>query len=552
MKDRKTGVLARRAAALLALASLAACADLEAGTDPLSPEVGGPSLATSPGSPSYTTSTVGAVSRPGTGYLANAGTTCTRYVSTSGSDGNAGTSSSAPWATVAKALATVDNGAVVCVAPGTYSARKGETAFNGTETQPIVLRKTPGATGDVVLSAIADDPPIVISKDYWIVQDIEIDMNDRPDNGLRVDSAANYVTIRRVEVHSSAAGAAVSVRGNDVLIDDVEIHDNFRADGQDDHGIVIREAAARVTVRNSRLWDNGGDGVQCEDYSGGAYEPYDIWLEDNRIWTSSAAQGQTENAVDIKNCRRVSIRGTVSPAANASDRAGNKFYGFRARSNGTSEGAAIVIHYSANSVLVENTRIWDSCTGIAVGRGEDTSPIVQDLSIRRNVIFRLVSNSATGCKGDGIRISRADRVDIFHNTLDSIPRSAFRIGGDNTVSDPMDDVDVWNNIVRKATVWMDVNLPKVNDFASNNNLFWNSSTDLSNFRLNGTDMSRSTWNANTGADGSSIVADPLFVADPLNNDYYTQSTSPARDVARDNTSSPYGGSGPDIGFLETY
>ena len=557
MKDRKTRVPAWRAAALVALvslpAALAACADREAPMGPLSPETGGPSEATYPGSPTFSFDTAGAIHRPDTSYLAYAGTSCTRYVSRSGNNNWSGRTADSAWATVAKALSRVDDGAVVCVQPGEYPSRKGETAFNGDPTAPIVLRKTPGAAGEVILYADAEDPPLVIAKDYWIVQDIVVDMRDSTDNAIRVDSAANFVTLRRVEARNSAAGAAISIRGNDVLLDSMKVHDNFRPDGEDDHGIVIREGAARVTVRRSQLWDNGGDGIQCEDYSNLAYEPYDIWLEDNRIWTTPARQGDTENAIDIKNCRRVSIRGTVSPAANASDRAGNKFFGFRERSNGTSEGAAVVIHYSANDILVENTRIWDSCAGIVVGRGEDATPIVQDLAIRRNVIFRLVSNAGTKCRGDGIRISRADRVDIYHNTLDSIPRAAFRIGADNAVTDNMENIDVWNNIVRKADYWLDVSLADVDLFSSNNNLFYNSSSDTLNFRIDGgTPVGRSSWTSSTGADGSSIVANPLFVADPLSNDYFTQSTSPARDVARNNTGSPFGGSGPDIGFLESY
>src|SRR5918992_1564298 len=36
------------------------------------------------------------------------------------------------------------------------------------------------------------------------------------------------------------------------------------------------------------------------------------------------------------------------------------------------------------------------------------------------------------------------------------------------------------------------------------------------------------------------------------NDSYTQAGSPAHDAALNNTESPFGGAGPDIGFQETY
>jgi hypothetical protein len=43
------------------------------------------------------------------------------YVNPSGNDGNAGTSSGAPWATIGKANNTLRAGDVVFISPGTYA-----------------------------------------------------------------------------------------------------------------------------------------------------------------------------------------------------------------------------------------------------------------------------------------------------------------------------------------------------------------------------------------------------------------------------------------------
>ena len=60
-----------------------------------------------------------------------------------------------------------------------------------------------------------------------------------------------------------------------------------------------------------------------------------------------------------------------------------------------------------------------------------------------------------------------------------------------------------------------------------------------------------------GIPSGSIVADPMFVDDPRNNDFYAKPGSPARDIALreplsvDPRNSAYCGDGPDIGFLKT-
>ncbi|PSH03952.1 MAG: hypothetical protein CXZ00_09035, partial [Acidobacteria bacterium] len=60
-------------------------------------------------------------------YTSNSKYTTVRYVSPSGNDSNAGTSSS-PWATLAKAASSVSGCTLVIVQPGTYTVSSGRTA----------------------------------------------------------------------------------------------------------------------------------------------------------------------------------------------------------------------------------------------------------------------------------------------------------------------------------------------------------------------------------------------------------------------------------------
>ena len=62
-----------------------------------------------------------------------------------------------------------------------------------------------------------------------------------------------------------------------------------------------------------------------------------------------------------------------------------------------------------------------------------------------------------------------------------------------------------------------------------------------------------TWTALVVADAHSRVADPLFVPGAgTTDDYYTRPGSPARDAALEVLGESFCGSGPDIGFRESY
>jgi hypothetical protein len=239
----------------------------------------------------------------------------------------------------------------------------------------------------------------------------------------------------------------------------------------------------RIGVTNNKLYNNGGDGVQCigADDSGNveyAADASDIDLLDNRI------ENNAENAVDIKSCQFVSIRGSVSP-----DRMGpaadNKLLHFRPTDPSTdlpgnnSGGGAVVIHINARFIEIENTRIWDACEGIAVGV-ERTQ--VHDLVIRRTLLFDILRGGqcpATGSAGTGIRLTNASHVDLYHLTLDNLGSRAVMVGSDNTGPGILRDVDVFNTIVSNARWWIDLLLDddqvqgdRVVDFASDHNVFW--------------------------------------------------------------------------------
>jgi hypothetical protein len=301
--------------------------------------------------------------------------------------------------------------------------------------------------------------------------------------------------------------------------------------------------------------------VQCE-YTGSPDDPAaprDITIEDNRIETTDANLGRTEQAIDIKTCDRVSIRGSVPPDLNDPTAAGQKLLNFRTAATGgrPDAGGAIVVHYRARGVLVENNRLFRSCHGIAIGR---TDVAVTDMVIRRNAVFDMRSGQGN-CRGRGLQLQRVDGLDVYHNTFDALAGAAVWIdpGDGQTAS----NVEQWNNIVRDAAWFLDVRVGKLSGFVSDHNVFWDAppAADQQRFRVDNQPLDITQWrqkatgSAILAADAHSRVDDPRFAPGaPAYTDYYTLAdpNSPVRDRALPNVSSHFSGAGPDIGFRETY
>ncbi|UXI70273.1 discoidin domain-containing protein [Tahibacter amnicola] len=509
----------------------------------------------------------GARALPDTSFVANARNECSHYVAPNGNDSAVG-SASQPWRTVGKALRTLRAGQVGCVASGTYVENAAQPAFSGTHAAPIVLKRQPGSATRPVIRPNGAVAVFHMDQDYWIVDGFDVDVAGQRVTGFRWYNNADFGVLRNSVLHGSSAGANVYVSGRDFLLEDSEIHTNFRTDNEDSHGIIVPEsspAPARILIRRNVIHDNGGDGFQCEGYSSpdAATTPRDITLEDNHYYTSPANFGRVEQAVDIKSCRQVTIRGSIPPDADRPGVAANYMHGFREKAGTVAKaGSAMVVHYNARDVLIENTRISDSCNALGVGRGGDSSTLTTNVVFRRNVVHDLFKNTPSGsrCLGYGISLNRVDNVDVYHNTFDRIPATAFYATNYNPGGTPNRNIDFWNNIVRDASPWISVptSASVLQGFVSDKNLYWNRSGQQAGIRVNGAAKTLAQWRTYSNsahtlvADPAGLVQDPLFVDAPAEHDYQLQANSPARNIALNNTGATFSDAGPDIGFRERH
>jgi hypothetical protein len=305
---------------------------------------------------------------------------------------------------------------------------------------------------------------------YWLLDSLNIDCantsnNEQPFSGVRAVSGtdkhgtvhrAHHVVFRRLDIRRCANSAVELSASDDILIEGSYFLDNQKKELKnnqwvraDSNGVSIYSGAQRILIRGNTATGNTGDGVQCQgriaqtdpDVS---KDPSHITIESNTFY------GNDENAVDIKTCHRINVKGS------------NHFLDYLPSDNNGEDpnnttqcsGAAVIFHEGATRILVEGARIENAGGGIAVGNERWE---VTDVILRRNQIRDINQESkvmdSTGTRiyncGDGIEINRGDRIDIYHNTLQNIERSGIRVGVQPDY--PLaKNVRVWNNIISDA------------------------------------------------------------------------------------------------------
>ncbi|QRO00670.1 right-handed parallel beta-helix repeat-containing protein [Archangium violaceum] len=296
---------------------------------------------------------------------------------------------------------------------------------------------------------------------YYVFDGLDIDCENRhnlaPDGEYKALAGFNLFDADRVVIKNSRVrkcGSGVSVSGSsNISIENNNLFDLVKwpltgtsADGGrgDANAVVLERGSTRVLIQDNNSGGNTGDGVQCtgvEQPNNVGFPPVSHLTIRNNVFAN-----ELENGVDIKSCEDVTI-------------SGNDMSGYKhAQGNGGScGGPAIVIHYFAKRVLVEDNNLHDSGAGVIVGSSlvvgtvdPPRVPRVENVVIRRNRIWgmnQLSANNLFGC-GDGIKLQHFSGVEIVHNTFDKLERSGVRI--DPNATTPSENVQIWNNIIQDA------------------------------------------------------------------------------------------------------
>jgi Right handed beta helix region/Immunoglobulin I-set domain len=199
----------------------------------------------------------------------------TYYVSTAGSDSNAG-SQAAPFRTIVYAYSQAAAGDTILVAPGTYTDYNAGWGLHlgnsGTASAPITLRST------VLHGAVLDGSGtnfsqriygFVITGNYNIVDGFKI--VNMPGTGVRVENTYNQLLRNEIagnglDPNSGTNGSGIfeATSGLGNIFEQNNIHDNGK-DGYD-HGLYL--CGDNGLIENNLIIHNSGAGIQIAGYSG--------------------------------------------------------------------------------------------------------------------------------------------------------------------------------------------------------------------------------------------------------------------------------------------
>ena len=197
------------------------------------------------------------------------------YVSTSGSDSNAG-SSSQPFRTITYAYSKASAGTTIHVLPGVYTDYTSGWGIHlgksGTASSPIVLHsETRG--GAIIDGGNASDrnQGFYIDGSYNTVDGFEIRNN--PNGGISIWANGNRIINN--DIHNNGNPASSSTNGRDGVYSNEgtsgnyyannSIHDNGRTGSNYDHGLYL--CGQNETVINNLLYRNASSGLQIAGYT---------------------------------------------------------------------------------------------------------------------------------------------------------------------------------------------------------------------------------------------------------------------------------------------
>jgi nitrous oxidase accessory protein NosD len=330
-----------------------------------------------------------------------------------------------PFQTIGKAVSVAGPGELIRVLAGTYSENivLGANVKAGTPEAKISLqgegkpRLVPGGGVGALIQ---------VRQPNWIIDGFELDLQGKPQFAVTFEGNVKGSVLANSELHHGTGGGAVTTYANatGAIIENNHIHSFVKKIGDlDSHGVVVQPTSRDITVRNNDIHGNSGDSVQCLGPEGFSTLPpaKGLVVENNHFYANR------ENAIDIKTCHDVVIRS-------------NRMHQFKP--SATAKGDALVVHYSARNVLIENNDVYDSGKGISVG-GNRQGPMPTGIVIRRNRVYDITNKG--GGEGSGIRLENSVGTVVVNNTITRVAAAALVLG--QGTGGPTQNVRVENNII---------------------------------------------------------------------------------------------------------
>jgi parallel beta-helix repeat protein len=431
------------------------------------------------------------------------------YVSTTGSDTNAGTQA-APWRTLQKAANTVPAGATVLARGGTYAGFT--MTRSGTASARITFTAYPGETAVVDGKGLVSYTIRLASVKYVNITGLTVQggfAEKHHGGGIMVENSSN-VEVRNNLVRENKAFGVRSQTSTYVTIDNNEITKNAV-------GVHIGNAGEGTYVTNNRIFNNDKMMVNTPD-----------------IKSDDAG---AEGVAIVKTTGKVIV-------------SGNLIWGNRAKSYDYGyDGGAFSI-YAASNWHIRDNITWDSRNVLETGSDANKTPCDNN-SFTRNINYGATTEDRTV----GMVLRCASNTLVANNTFHDIQYFVFDIshnkGGWGA---SIEGLQVVNNVVWVSTgkVYGIETDPLPSSVVIDHNLVYNSGTGyLATVVGRGGTKDLATFRSWTGREAKGIQADPRFV-DAAKRDYRLRADSPAVDTGRivSGVTNGFTGAAPDRGALE--
>ncbi|MFC4600690.1 DUF5123 domain-containing protein [Cohnella hongkongensis] len=445
------------------------------------------------------------------------------YVSTTGSDSNAGTSTSTAWRTLQHAANTVPAGSTVHIMGGVYNQKLRITRSGSAAAGPITFRnydsQTPILDG-TGLSVASEDSLIEIRDASYIVIDgfeirnLQTSTRNRVPMGIFVHGAGSHIEIRNNKIHdikntaaltSSLSGRdahGIAVYGtkapasiNQLIIDGNELYNLVLGSSE---SLVVNGNVDTFYITNNLVHDNDNIGIDLIGFEGTAPSP---------------AYDQARNGI---------VRGnTVYNITSVN----NPSYG-RTLPNDSYGADGIYVDGGKDS-LIEGNFSYNNDIGIEIA-SEHAGRSTSGITVRNNFVY---NNNYTGIAMGGYDTERGSTENcvIVGNTLYKNDTKGLN-GGQLLIQ-----YDTKNNIVKNnIMVASSSNYLFYNDYTLNsgNIIDYNlydapGGSSGAKWRWKGvTYTGFSAYKAASGNDANSLFANPAFV-NAAAGDLHLTASSPA-------------------------
>lgn len=439
------------------------------------------------------------------------------YVSTSGSDSNAGTLAS-PWRTIKHAADSVQAGDTVYVLAGTYNESVTIAVSGSATAGPVTFQSYPGET------AIVDGTGLTPS--------------DSNTQGLFNIEDESYVTIQEFEIRnyqtSSAsaipAGIWVTGSGSKIQILNNLIHNivttseaNGNAFGIAVYGSEAPASIDSITISGNEVYDLKTGNSETVNVDGNVT---------NFVISNNIIHDNDNIGIDAIGFEGVSPDPTYDYARNG-EISGNTVYNISAINNpgeGNQYDADGIYVDGGSQIVIERNLSYNNDLNIEVA-SEHRGHVSSYVTVRNNLVYG-ANSVGISIGGYASNVGGTDHCTIVNNTL----------YGDDTKNTGSGEFQVQyyatNNIFENNIVYATSQGLFINNLTNSEpspvtvdyNLYYSSvSASSANFIWNGTNYTEfSSYQTGTGNDSHSQYADPQFVnltTTPPN--LQIQATSPA-------------------------